>query len=281
MRTQIWLACALCALASLAVRVSADVKAYLPSGLSYTFSSMQAVFGGDLSRNGNTFLLQTVNSSAGGFADGCGSLNVTSNSTTAVLLIRGNCDFDIKALNAQSAGFGAAIIFDNVKEGLFEMGGDDPDVLIPTVLVSLSSGLSLLSFTFGTLVTITPDAAIVWPPFVITFTAVLACTFFTMTLFLLWRRRRFSRRFAVLASAPALPSIDVEKIPTRTVVLNDTAGQCCICISDYKLGETLTILPCNHEFHKSCIASWLTRGARTCPLCKRDPIPCENTPLLA
>ena len=42
-----------------------------------------------------------------------------------------------------------------------------------------------------------------------------------------------------------------------------------VCIEEYKVGETVRILPCNHRFHKACIDQWLL-DKRTCPMCKMD-----------
>ena len=42
-----------------------------------------------------------------------------------------------------------------------------------------------------------------------------------------------------------------------------------VCIENYRIGETVRILPCNHRFHKNCIDQWLL-ARRTCPMCKMD-----------
>ncbi|KAA0716635.1 E3 ubiquitin-protein ligase RNF128 [Triplophysa tibetana] len=47
------------------------------------------------------------------------------------------------------------------------------------------------------------------------------------------------------------------------------ADTCAVCIELYKPGDVLTILTCNHFFHKSCIEPWLLEH-RTCPMCKCD-----------
>ena len=47
------------------------------------------------------------------------------------------------------------------------------------------------------------------------------------------------------------------------------ATHCVICITDFHVGESLTRLPCSHQYHASCIAQWL-RSSRHCPLCKAD-----------
>ncbi|KAL7125967.1 hypothetical protein ABFS83_14G152900 [Erythranthe nasuta] len=48
------------------------------------------------------------------------------------------------------------------------------------------------------------------------------------------------------------------------------AQQCYICLSDYDEGDKLRVLPCNHEYHVSCIDKWLKEVNRVCPLCRHD-----------
>ncbi|KAF4113461.1 E3 ubiquitin-protein ligase RNF128a [Onychostoma macrolepis] len=47
------------------------------------------------------------------------------------------------------------------------------------------------------------------------------------------------------------------------------ADACAVCIELYKPGDVLSVLTCNHFFHKSCIEPWLLEH-RTCPMCKCD-----------
>lgn len=53
----------------------------------------------------------------------------------------------------------------------------------------------------------------------------------------------------------------------RTLLPED--AECCICLSPYEDGVELHALPCNHNFHSTCIVKWLKMNA-TCPLCKYD-----------
>lgn len=46
--------------------------------------------------------------------------------------------------------------------------------------------------------------------------------------------------------------------------------QCYICLSDYEEGDKLRVLPCNHEFHPTCVDKWLKEVNRVCPVCRHD-----------
>ncbi|OAL24018.1 hypothetical protein AYO20_10763 [Fonsecaea nubica] len=52
----------------------------------------------------------------------------------------------------------------------------------------------------------------------------------------------------------------------------DAEGQlgCSICTEDFKKGEEVRVLPCNHKFHPDCIDPWLLNVSGTCPLCRID-----------
>eukprot|EP00063_Salmo_salar_P077445 XP_014052280.1 PREDICTED: E3 ubiquitin-protein ligase RNF128-like isoform X2 [Salmo salar] len=66
----------------------------------------------------------------------------------------------------------------------------------------------------------------------------------------------------------------IGQLQVRTVKRGDKetgpdADTCAVCIDAYKTGDVLTILTCNHFFHKTCIEPWLMEH-RTCPMCKCD-----------
>merc|ERR1712228_136553 len=46
---------------------------------------------------------------------------------------------------------------------------------------------------------------------------------------------------------------------------------CCICLYDYRNGDQLRKLKCNHYFHQHCIDVWFERKTH-CPLCKQSVI---------
>lgn len=45
-----------------------------------------------------------------------------------------------------------------------------------------------------------------------------------------------------------------------------TDYQCIICLNEFDLGQSLTLLKCKHIYHKSCLELWFDKK-RTCPLC--------------
>merc|ERR1719336_973692 len=48
--------------------------------------------------------------------------------------------------------------------------------------------------------------------------------------------------------------------------------QCSICLEGFELGENIKLLPCEHGFHKDCLAPWLDEasGAPSCPICRTE-----------
>lgn len=98
----------------------------------------------------------------------------------------------------------------------------------------------------------------------------------------------------VLSSRPSMSSIGsipapnevVESLPVKLYTKsqkyqNEEVAQCYICLLEYEEGDNVRILPCHHEFHKTCVDKWLKEIHRVCPLCrgdicKPDSLPSEN-----
>ncbi|TYH58939.1 uncharacterized protein LOC105791814 [Gossypium raimondii] len=76
-----------------------------------------------------------------------------------------------------------------------------------------------------------------------------------------------------IGSVPA-PNEVVESLPVKVYkspkLKNDEAVQCYICLVEYEEGDSIRRLPCNHEFHRTCIDKWLKEIHRVCPLCRGD-----------
>lgn len=80
--------------------------------------------------------------------------------------------------------------------------------------------------------------------------------------------------FSSIGSVPA-PKEVVECMPLKVYMKtqkhqNEEAAQCYICLVEYEDGDFMRILPCNHEFHQTCIDKWLKEIHRVCPLCRGD-----------
>lgn len=78
---------------------------------------------------------------------------------------------------------------------------------------------------------------------------------------------------AVIASYPRVPF-------SRAAAGADAEVSCSICLSEYRDGEMLRVMPeCRHKFHLACLDAWLRRSA-SCPVCRSSPIPTPvSTPL--
>ena len=49
--------------------------------------------------------------------------------------------------------------------------------------------------------------------------------------------------------------------------LSNNNYKCMICLSNYKLGDKISTLPCWHNFHSKCFEKWVIQK-RSCPICK-------------
>ncbi|KAE8723585.1 protein notum-like protein [Hibiscus syriacus] len=74
----------------------------------------------------------------------------------------------------------------------------------------------------------------------------------------------------VLSSQPSVSSIGSVPAPNEVVnyflskytvahnfVMMKLDSKCYICLVEYEQGDSMRILPCNHEFHRTCIDKWL------------------------
>ena len=66
--------------------------------------------------------------------------------------------------------------------------------------------------------------------------------------------------------------VDVQKFFSyryKTSTLTSKQTACVICMSHFKNGQHIRVLPCQHEYHSKCIARWFTMNS-SCPICRRD-----------
>ncbi|MGH9333285.1 MAG: M36 family metallopeptidase, partial [Vicinamibacteria bacterium] len=107
-----------------------------PSPIADTYFGPMAGFGESLVTTGPiSGTVELVNDGTGVTSDGCEPFTVTAGSIP--LIDRGACNFTVKVKNAQDAGAETAIVANNVAGPPFGMGGADPTITIPSVMISL------------------------------------------------------------------------------------------------------------------------------------------------
>ncbi|KAG2327318.1 hypothetical protein Bca4012_036320 [Brassica carinata] len=248
------------------------------NSISASFPHLPAKFDGSVPRNGICGALFVSDP-----LDGCSPLPLPSNrsqqrTTKFALIIRGECSFEDKLLHAQNSGFQAAIVYDNLdNEDLVIMKVNAQEITLAAVFVSNVAGEILRKYARGR-----EGECCIYPPTKGSAWTVLAISFFSLLLivtFLLlaffaprhwtrWRAGRHSNNRA-LSLDPNL----VRTLPTFTFddsVHGGGGDTCAVCLEDYRFGDSLRLLPCQHAFHLSCIDSWLTKWGTSCPVCKHD-----------
>lgn len=251
------------------------------------FSSIESSFGPGVSQDGVVGVLAFLN---GDDAYACSLLpRNPANTSTIAVIKRGapnnlkcntSCYFVDKVYHAQQAGYAAVIIYNNITGGMVRMGGYDKRITIPSVGVSMESGFQLQNLSSWT-ATITADTLFFYfSPTMFYILFIVGASFISSAVcVLLYRRFRQysqSRRGANLVmqinvdvSRGITPS-DHAKIPCRPYDMDcDGSDACCVCLEDYKKGDDLSVLPCKHKFHKSCLEPWLVKCTAACPICKR------------
>lgn len=110
-----------------------------PSPIAGTYFGPMAGFGESLVTTGpiaGTVFL--INDGVGTTTDGCEPFAVPAGAIP--LIDRGACNFTVKVKNAQNAGAAVAIVVNNVAGPPIGMGGADPTINIPSVMISLDDG---------------------------------------------------------------------------------------------------------------------------------------------
>ncbi|XP_038722142.1 receptor homology region, transmembrane domain- and RING domain-containing protein 1 [Tripterygium wilfordii] len=214
--------------------------------------------------------------------DACSSLRwgVQSNATDQIrfaLIVRGGCAFQEKLRNAQDAGFHAAIVYDDrEKANLVYMMLNHEITKIYAVFVSKASGEALKNHARGVegeccIYPSHSEAA--WTVLAISFLSVIVIFALLVVVFMAPRHWLYGQH--TNCQFKCIDTKLVEAFPCRTFnsdhLSNYHGGETCpICLEDYKDGEILKVLPCQHEFHSSCVDSWLTKWGTFCPVCKLD-----------
>ncbi|MGH3013144.1 MAG: M36 family metallopeptidase, partial [Gaiellaceae bacterium] len=109
-----------------------------PSPAAGTYDAVPASFGSAVPPAGVPGAIVLVNDGVGTTSDGCEPFTLPAGALA--LIDRGTCPFTVKVLNAQTAGAPGVIVANNVAGPPISMGGDDPAITIPSVMISLDDG---------------------------------------------------------------------------------------------------------------------------------------------
>jgi hypothetical protein len=110
-----------------------------PGTIAGDYAASAAAFGPAPTFGGTSGAIVLVDDGVGASSDACEPL-VGFPAGAIALLDRGVCAFTIKVKTAQDAGASAVIVVNNVGGNPITMGGADPTIVIPAVMVSLDNG---------------------------------------------------------------------------------------------------------------------------------------------
>ena len=115
-----------------------------PSSIAGSYPTGTAAFGPALTSTPITGKLVLVNSDGVNAVEGCGTvLNAAAVAGKIAVVYRGTCAFTIKVKNAQNAGAIAVVVINNAPGAPGNMGGADPSITIPSVMISDVTGASI------------------------------------------------------------------------------------------------------------------------------------------
>uniref|UniRef100_R7VUF2 E3 ubiquitin-protein ligase RNF13 n=1 Tax=Columba livia TaxID=8932 RepID=R7VUF2_COLLI len=268
--------------------VEADILAYNLENGTQTFDDLPARFGYRLPAEGLKGFL--INSKPENACEPIAPPPLRDNSSSAfiVLIRRLECNFDIKVLNAQRAGYKAAIVHNVDSDDLISMGSNDIEILkkidIPSVFIGEASANSLKEeFTYekGGHVVLIPEFSLPLEYYLIPFLIIVGICLILIVIFMITKFVQDRHR----ARKNRLRKDQLKKIPVHKfkkgewIILclsRDEYDVCAICLDEYEDGDKLRILPCSHAYHCKCVDPWLTKTKKTCPVCKQKVVPSQG-----
>ncbi|XP_039651189.1 E3 ubiquitin-protein ligase RNF128-like [Perca fluviatilis] len=220
---------------------------------------------------------------------GCGSDPVYNRNFSSppwiALVKRGNCTFSEKINAAQRQGATGVVVYnvDGSGNSTTHMSHPDADDVV-AVMIGNSQGMEIAKLVRnGTQVLMRIAVGSPHGPWMDTYWLYfLSIAFFIVTaasiayfvfisanrIYSLSMHRRNERKLKSEAKK-AIRRLQVRKLKTGDEETTSESHVCAVCIDSYKAGEVVTVLTCDHIFHKACIEPWLLER-RTCPMCKCD-----------
>lgn len=224
---------------------------------------------------------------------GCGPEPVYARNASSppwiALVKRGNCTFAEKIGAAKRQGAAGVLVYNVEGSGNGTLSMSHPDAAgIVAVMIGNLQGAEIAALVRnGTEVRLVLEVGNPHGPWMDTYWLYfLSVAFFVVTaasiayfvfvsasrLYSLRRHKRSERRLKSEAKKA------IGRLRVRTLRREDeevaaaAAGDaqlCAVCIEAYRPGDVVTVLTCDHLFHKTCIEPWLLER-RTCPMCKCD-----------
>ncbi|XP_042348036.1 E3 ubiquitin-protein ligase RNF128-like [Plectropomus leopardus] len=220
---------------------------------------------------------------------GCGSEPVyTRNSSSPpwiALVKRGNCTFSEKINAAKRQGAAGVVVYnvDGSGNSTTHMAHSDAAGIV-AIMIGNAQGMEVVRLVRnGTDVQMLIDVGSPHGPWIDTYWLYfLSIAFFIVTaasiayfvfisanrIYNLSMHRRAEKRLKSEAKK-AIKRLQVRTLKTGDKEATSDSYMCAVCIENYKAGEVVTVLTCEHIFHKACIEPWLL-DRRTCPMCKCD-----------
>uniref|UniRef100_A0A1A7XMM5 E3 ubiquitin-protein ligase RNF13 n=1 Tax=Iconisemion striatum TaxID=60296 RepID=A0A1A7XMM5_9TELE len=258
--------------------VEADIAAYTFDNRTENFDDMPARFGYRLPSDGlKGFLIGARPENACEPIEPPPRDNLTG--AFFVLIKRFDCNFDMKVLNAQKAGFKAAIVHNVDSEDLISMASNDVDVVkqivIPSVFVGEETANTLKDdymYDKGGHVVLIPDFSLPLEYYLIPFLIIVGICLILIVVFMITKFVQDRRR----ARRSRLRKDQLKKLPIHKYKKGDNYDVCAICLDEYEEGDKLRVLPCSHAYHSKCVDPWLTKTKKTCPVCKQKVVPSQG-----
>nr|XP_043885392.1 E3 ubiquitin-protein ligase RNF128-like [Solea senegalensis] len=201
------------------------------------------------------------------------------------LVKRGNCTFTEKINAAVRQGAAGVVVYnvDGSGNSTTHMSHSDADDTVAIMIGNLK-GMEIVNLVKnGTEVYLTIEVGSPHGPwmntywlyflsiafFIVTAASIAYFVFISANRLYNMRMHKRTERKLKSEAKKAIGRLQVRTLKRDDEITNSDAFMCAVCIEAYKAGDVVTVLTCDHIFHKACIEPWLL-DRRTCPMCKCD-----------